>query len=56
MNKQLESNSNYNGAHLPITQPSARLLSPQEEAQKPWMTLGKTLYILQPDESVSTIA
>lgn len=53
MNQQMENTSSYDGAHYQLRKVVARVLNAREEAEKPWLTHRKTLYVLQADESVS---
>ncbi len=53
MNQQMAATANYDGARYQLRRVIARVLTPREEAEKPWLTRSKALYVLQADESVA---
>ncbi|MFN8491201.1 MAG: hypothetical protein U0350_26630 [Caldilineaceae bacterium] len=52
MNQQMATTANYAGARYQLRRVAARVLTPREEAEKPWLTRSKALYVLQADESL----
>jgi len=55
MNQQMATAANYDGARYQLRRVIARVLTPREEAEKPWLTRSKALYLLQADESVAAV-